>query len=204
MSDWTFKDSMMLQLDAMAAEYLRGLFTSLLGVETEVALLRQRHAHLDTAAIAERIVSDAITRSGQIGAAAGLPTLLPVFGGAFVAGTIAADTTFLLREQLSMLLQLVFLYEPKRERDEREMRALELYARFAAPDEVPTTPTPALLGHAARTAFKHVARRVLRSVWRKRVSAWIAVPASLIISAKVNRDATLEIGSFAITELRPR
>lgn len=204
MADWTFKDSLMLQLDALAAEYLRGLFNSLLGAETEVPLLRQRHPHLDNQALAERILGDAVMRSGQIGAACGLPTLLPVLGNAFVAGAITADTTFLLREQLSLLLQLVHLFEPKLERDEREMRVLWLYARFADPDNDPTTPTPALMGHAARTAFKHVARRVLRSVWKKRISAWIAVPASLIISAKVNRDATLELGSFAIVELRPR
>ena len=200
MSDW--RDALTLQADRFAEEYLRGLLSSLLGVEAEVRLLRERHPHLDQDRLVDRIVGDAVMRSGQLGAAVALPTLLPFLGGAFLASTIVTDATFLLREQLSMLIQLSYLYAPLRSRAEREVEAVELYARFASPDDTPTTPTPALAGHIARTTFKHVARRVLRNVWRKRISQWIAIPASLIISAKVNRSATSELGLFAALELR--
>lgn len=203
MNDANWKDAVALQADRFADEFLRGLLSSLLGVEADVRLLRERHPHLDRARHAERIVFDAVSTSGQIGAAVGIPTLLPLLGGAFLAGTIAADTTFLLRTQLSMLIQLSYLFDPEKSRGDRELEAVELYARFASPDEVPSTPTPALMGHLARTAFKHVARRALHHAW-KRISRWWSLPMSLIISAKVNRDATSELGIFASMELTRR
>ncbi len=191
-------------IDRYVDEYLKGIFNSALGVEAEVTLLRERYPHLDRARLAERIVADAVTRSGQLGAVLGIPTLVPVLGTAFLFGTITADASLLLREQLSMLIKLSFLYDPERPRADRELDAADLFARHAATDELPTSATPATVGHFARIVFKHLARRLLDHVWRRSLSAWFAIPLSLIISAKVNRDSTGELGEFAAMELDQR
>lgn len=203
MADQNWRDAIALQADRFADEYLRGILSTLSGVEAEVRLMRERHPHLDNARLAERIVGDAVMRSGQLGALVAIPTLLPVLGGALLMGTIAADASFLLRVQLGMLLELSYLHDPDRGRAERELAAVELYARYASLDEIPTTPTPALAGHLARIAFKHVARRMLHHAG-KRISHWWSWPMSLIISAKVNRDSTGELGEFAAMELANR
>jgi len=184
-------------IDAFVDEYLRGILNSTLGAEADVRILRERHAHLDTARLAERIVGEAVTRSGQIGAATGALTLLPVLRSSLLAMAVALDAALLLREQLLMLIQLSYLHDPDKARAEREMEAIELFARHASDDELPTSPVPAVAGHYARTAFKHLMRRLFDHVWRKFLSLWLAIPMSLIISAKVDRDATAELGEFA-------
>ena len=184
-------------------EYLRGVLASTLGVEADVRLMRERYPHQDALRLSERIVADSVTRSGQLGVVVGLATLVPIFGGAFLFGTIAADASLLLREQLAMLIRLSYLYDPDRPRAERELEAVGFFALHASDGDLPTSPAPALAGHFARQVFKHAGRRLMHYA-RHVISGWMYYPMSLIVSAKVNRDSTGELGEFVALELERR
>ena len=188
-------------IDQFVDEYVKGILASTLGVEAEVNLLRERHPHLDPARLADRIVGEAVTKSGQLGVVLGAVTLVPVLGSWLMVGVVAADASLLMREQLAMLIKLGFLYEPQRTRAARESDAVLMMARFAAEGETPTSAVPTVIGHFARQSFKHLARRLLHRIWKKVLSGWFSIPLSLLISAKVDRDSTAELGEFAALEL---
>lgn len=203
MSDGPTREQVIGQLDRWAEQVLRTILGTLMGIEVQVRLLRERHADLDDARIADRLIDEAVSDAGRHGVAVAVPTLLPILGGPLMASTIAADTALLLRDQLGLLIKLSYLYDPDKTRADREVEALELLALHASSDDRPTNAAPVVTGQLARTGFKHLARRVLHSVWKKYLRI-LAIPLSLIISAKVNRDAVAEVGDFAALELSKR
>lgn len=203
MSDEPTREQVIGQLDRWAEQALRTILSSLMGIEVQVRLLRERHPDLDDARVADRLIDEAVSEAGRQGVAVALPTLLPILVGPLMATTIAVDTALLLRDQLALLIKLSYVYDPEKTRADREVEALELLALHASTDDRPTNPAPVVTGQLARTGFKHLARRVLHSVWKKYLRIW-AIPLSLIISAKVNRDAVAEVGDFAALELSKR
>jgi hypothetical protein len=203
MSEEPTREELIGQADRYAEQLLRSLMGSLMGIEVHVRILRERHPDLDDARVADMLIEDAVSNAGRFGVAVALPTLIPLLAGPLMFGTIAADTGLLLREQLALLLKLSYLYDPNKARADREMEALEMLALHASSDERPTNAAPIVAGQLARMGFKHIARRIMHSIWKKFIRIW-AIPLSLIISAKINRDAVAEIGDFAALELSKR
>jgi hypothetical protein len=188
-------------IDQYVDDYFKGILSSTLGCEADVNLLRDLVPDAPSTLLGEALVRQSVTRSGQIGAASGLPTVIPGVGFIWLTSASMLDASLLLREQIALLIRLVYVYDPHGTRAQREMDAMELYARHASGEDLPTTALPALMGHFARVGFKNTARRWMHRLLRNMVSGWFSIPLSLLISARVNRDATANLGEFALEEL---
>jgi tellurite resistance protein len=153
-------------------------------------------------ALAREVVAEASKRTAFIGGGAALPDLFPFGGWPTLIAAIGADFTLTLREELSMLCKLGYLYEPERNRELRQREAIAIMAAVKGKDKGGELAGTAEVGKlVAMMGAKHAAERLLmhvgRKFFQKKLLAFIP-GLGILLSGGVNYFSTRSLGDYAI------
>lgn len=180
------------------------IFSSLDGIETEVQHLMDKDLDVYRDKIAEQIISKAAYNTGLVGSGAGALDLLPLAGWAALMASIAADFSLTLREDVSMLLKLAYLYGQDVSREDRKREAISLLACAGADGADPTQASREVSKLMAMIGTKHVSRRFLVGIGKKiglrffkRKLVRLIPGLGILISGGINYYSTQQIGEFA-------
>ena len=159
-------------------------------------------------ALAAEVVAESSKRTAFIGGGAALPDLFPLGGWPTLIASIGADFTLTLREELTMLCKLGYLYEPEHNRELRRREAIAILAAVKGDDKGGELAGTAEVGKlVAMMGAKHAAERLLmhvgRKFFQKKLLAFIP-GLGILLSGGVNYFSTRSLGDYAIVYYNKR
>ncbi len=159
-------------------------------------------------ALAAEVVAESSKRTAFIGGGAALPDLFPLGGWPTLIASIGADFTLTLREELTMLCKLGYLYEPERNRELRRREAIAILAAVKGDEKGGEMAGTAEVGKlVAMMGAKHAAERLLmhvgRKFFQKKLLAFIP-GLGILLSGGVNYFSTRSVGDYAIAYYNKR
>ena len=188
--------------DATARSF-DSIFNSLDGLEAEVQGLMDKDLELYRDKVAEQIIDEASKKTALIGGGAAIPDILPLAGWSTFIAAVAADFALTLREDLSMLMRLAYLYGQDVSREDRKKQAVSLLAAVGAKEGKgnPTREVSKLMG---MIGTKHISRKLLIKVGRrlgerffKRKIIKLIPGVGILLSGGVNYYSTRALGEYA-------
>lgn len=188
--------------DATARSF-DSIFNSLDGLEAEVQGLMDKDLELYRDKIAEQIIDSACKKTAIIGGGAAMPDILPLAGWSTFIAAVGADFALTLREDLSMLMRLAYLYGQDVSREDRKKQAVGLLAAVGAKEGKgnPSKEVSKLMG---MIGTKHLSRRLLIQVGKmlgerffKRKLVKLIPGVGILLSGGVNFYSTRALGEYA-------
>ncbi len=188
--------------DATARSF-DSIFNSLDGLEAEVQGLMDKDLELYRDKVAEQIIGEACKKTAIIGGGAAIPDILPLAGWSTFIAAVGADFALTLREDLSMLMRLAYLYGQDVSREDRKKQAVSLLAAVGSKEGKgnPTREVTKLMG---MIGTKHVSRKLLIKVGRKlgerffkRKLIKLIPGVGILLSGGVNYYSTRTLGEYA-------
>lgn len=180
------------------------IFSSLDGLEAEVQGLMDKDLEVYRDKIAAQIIDSAAARTAVIGGGAALPDLLPVAGWSTFVAAVGADFALTLREDLSMLLKMAFLYGQDVSREDRKRQAVSLLAAVGTRGGGDGSATGEMSKLMGMIGTKHVSRKVLVSIGKrlgerffKRKLVKLIPGIGILLSGGVNYYSTRALGEYA-------
>lgn len=188
--------------DATARSF-DSIFNSLDGLESEVQGMMDKDLEVYRDKIAEQIIDSASRQTAIIGGGAAVPDILPLAGWSTFIAAVGADFALTLREDLSMLMRLAYLYGQDVSREDRKKQAISLLAAVGAKEGSgnPAREVSKLMG---MIGTKHVSRKLLIKVGRKlgerffkRKMVKLIPGLGILLSGGVNYYSTRALGEYA-------
>jgi len=197
-------DSVNKTVEDATARTFDSIFDSLDGLEAEVQGLMDKDLEIYRDKIADQIITQACRKTAFIGGGAALPDLLPVAGWATFVAAVGADFALTLREDLSMLLKLAFLYGQDVTREDRKKQAISLLAVVGSGDGGKGNPAREVSKLMGMIGTKHISRRILVKIGKKlgerffkRKLVKLIPGVGILLSGGVNYYSTRQLGEYA-------
>lgn len=190
-------------LEESSEGLFRSVFTDMDSVEADVRGMVDKDIEVYRDKVAEEIIAQAAQNTLMIGGGAALPDLLPLGGWPMLIASIGTDFAFTLREEVTMLLKLAYLYGKELSREERQQEALGLLklAGDGKIDSAASIEPSTLLGligtkHISKKVLVELGKRLGMRFYRKKLVALIP-GVGILLSGGVNYFSTRKIGEYA-------
>jgi uncharacterized membrane protein YebE (DUF533 family) len=181
----------------------QSIFTDMESVESDVRNMVDKDIDVYRDKVAEEIIAQAAQHTMMIGGGAALPDLLPIGGWPMLIASIGTDFALTMREEVTMLLKLAYLYGRELSREERQQEALGLLklAGEGKLESAASIEPSKLLG---LIGTKHISKKILVELgtklgmrfYKKKLVALIP-GIGILLSGGVNYFSTRKIGEYA-------
>lgn len=181
------------------------IFATLDGIEGDVKAQMDKDLQKNLDKLADEIIADSSKKTGAIGAGAAVPDLIPVGGWPVLIASIGTDFTLTLREELSMLSKLAYLYGQDRSQEIRKREAVALLAAVRAADDSTRGNSAeevgklmAMMGakHISRKMLVQIAKEIAKRFYKRKLLAVVPV-LGIGLSGGVNYYSTRALGDRA-------